>query len=86
MLTELVPRPTRCSPGCFPPLGPGPGRPVRPRVQAYGSLMSGGIDYAREVLERSVGPERAAEIAGRLTTVIEKRPFGFLRNTSPSGS
>jgi flagellar motor switch protein FliG len=52
-------------------------------VQAYGSLMSGGIDYTCEVLERSVGPERAAEIAGRLTTVIEKRPFGFLRNTLP---
>jgi flagellar motor switch protein FliG len=52
-------------------------------VQAYGSLLSGGIDYACEVLERSVGPERAAEIAGRLTTVIEKRPFAFLRNISP---
>jgi flagellar motor switch protein FliG len=29
-------------------------------VQAYGSLIGGGIDYACEVLERSVGPERAA--------------------------
>jgi flagellar motor switch protein FliG len=52
-------------------------------VQAYGSLVAGGIDYAREVLERSISPERAAEITGRLSTVIEKRPFGFLRSTSP---
>jgi flagellar motor switch protein FliG len=52
-------------------------------VQAYDSLVAGGIDYAREVLERSLGPERAAEITGRLATVIEKRPFQFMRNTPP---
>lgn len=52
-------------------------------VEAYDSLMVGGVDYAREVLERSLGPERAAELSGRLMTVIEKRPFQFLRNASP---
>lgn len=49
-------------------------------VEAYDSLVAGGIDYAREVLERALGPERAGEIIGRLTSVIEKRPFEFMSN------
>jgi flagellar motor switch protein FliG len=35
------------------------------------------------LLERALGPERAAEIIGRLSSVIEKRPFEFLRRTPP---
>ncbi len=52
-------------------------------VQAYDSLLAGGVDYAREVLERALGPERALEIIGRLSSVIEMRPFEFLRKTPP---
>ena len=52
-------------------------------VQAFASLAVGGVDYAREVLERSIGPDRAAEIVGRLSSVIEMRPFEFLRKTPP---
>ena len=52
-------------------------------VEAYESLATGGIDYAREVLELSLGAERAAELISRLTSVIEKRPFEFLRRTPP---
>jgi flagellar motor switch protein FliG len=52
-------------------------------VQAYESLAAGGVDYAREVLERAIGGERAAEIIGRLSSVIEMRPFEFLRRTPP---
>jgi flagellar motor switch protein FliG len=52
-------------------------------VMAYDSLNAGGVDYAREVLERALGPERANEIIGRLSSVIEKRPFEFLRKTPP---
>jgi flagellar motor switch protein FliG len=52
-------------------------------VEAFESLMSGGVDYAREVLERALGPERALEIIGRLSSVIEMRPFEFLRKTPP---
>ncbi len=50
-------------------------------VEAYDSLLAGGVDYAREVLERALGPERALEIIGRLSSVIEMRPFEFLRRT-----
>ena len=50
-------------------------------VEAYDSMLAGGVDYAREVLERAIGPERALEIIGRLSSVIEMRPFEFLRRT-----
>lgn len=52
-------------------------------VQAYDSIAAGGVDYAREVLERAIGADRAAEIIGRLSSVIEMRPFEFLRRTAP---
>src|ERR1700761_9479086 len=50
---------------------------------ALSSIAAGGVDYARQVLERALGPERAAEIAGRLSAVIEMRPFEFLARTPP---
>ena len=43
--------------------------------------MSGGVEYARDVLERALGSDRANEIIGRLSSVIEMRPFEFLRRT-----
>jgi len=52
-------------------------------VTAYDSIAAGGVEYAREVLERAIGSERAAEIIGRLSSVIEMRPFEFLRRTAP---
>ncbi len=45
--------------------------------------IAGGIDFAREVLERALGSERADELIGRLSSVIDMRPFEFLRRTSP---
>ena len=50
-------------------------------AEAY--VAEGGVDYAREVLERSLGPDRAAEIIGRLSAMIERRPFEFLRRSPP---
>ena len=50
---------------------------------ALSSIAAGGVDYAREVLERALGPEKAAEITGRLSAVIEMRPFEFLARTPP---
>src|SRR3954454_3689141 len=43
----------------------------------------GGFDYARDVLEKSVGPARAAEMMGRLSAGIELRAFAFLGGTPP---
>ena len=52
-------------------------------VMAEAYVAEGGVEYAREVLERSVGPERAHELIGRLSATIERRPFEFLRRTPP---
>ncbi len=40
---------------------------------------SGGVDFARGVIERALGPERAAELLGRLSARTETPPFEFLR-------
>ena len=50
---------------------------------ARGYIAEGGVAYAREVLERAVGSQRASEILSRLATVIEQTPFEFLRTTPP---
>ncbi|MDX8153213.1 flagellar motor switch protein FliG [Patulibacter brassicae] len=50
---------------------------------ALQSFAEGGVEFAREVLERSLGADRAEEIIGRLASVIEMRPFEFLRRTPP---
>ena len=50
---------------------------------AMGYIGRGGFEYAREVLEKSIGAARASEIMGRLSAVIEMRPFEFLRRTPP---
>ena len=50
-------------------------------VLAEDYLAEGGVDYARSVLMRSLGEDRADEIIGRLAATIERRPFEFLRRT-----
>ena len=50
---------------------------------ALSSIAEGGVAYAKDVLERALGPEKAAEITGRLSAVIEMRPFEFLHRTPP---
>src|SRR5919107_316583 len=50
-------------------------------VLAEEYIAEGGVDFARSVLERSLGSTRADEIIGRLAATIERRPFEFLRRT-----
>ena len=47
------------------------------------AYSEGGFAFAQEVLEKSVGRTRAEEIIGRLSAIIEMRPFEFLRRTPP---
>lgn len=47
-------------------------------------ISSGGLDYAREVLEKALGSEKAVSIINRLTTSLQIRPFDFARKTDPS--
>jgi flagellar motor switch protein FliG len=46
-------------------------------------IGQGGLEYAREVLEKSLGPERSKELIGKLAAVVETRPFEFLRRSPP---
>jgi flagellar motor switch protein FliG len=52
-------------------------------ANARGYIAEGGLRFAREVLEHSVGSARAGEILNRLSVMIETTPFEFLRNTPP---
>src|SRR5215218_9621045 len=46
-------------------------------------VAEGGVECARALLEKALGPERAQEIISRLAATIERRPFEFLRRTPP---
>lgn len=52
--------------------------------QAHDYINQGGIEYAREVLEKAVGKERANSILERLTATLQVRPFDAIRRTDPS--
>jgi flagellar motor switch protein FliG len=58
-------------------------REVVEQAYARGYIAEGGIRYARDVLTRAVGAERAGAILDRLETFIEQTPFEFLRATPP---
>ncbi len=44
---------------------------------------SGGMEFARGVIERALGPERAAELLGRMSARAETPPFEFLQRVPP---
>jgi flagellar motor switch protein FliG len=52
-------------------------------VLAEAYVAEGGVDYARALLQKSLGGDRAEEIISRLAATIERRPFEFLRRTPP---
>jgi flagellar motor switch protein FliG len=47
-------------------------------------VSEGGLDYARALLERALGPEKANEVMSRLSAAIQVSPFEFLRRTDAS--
>lgn len=47
-------------------------------------IRTGGIGYARDLLERAMGEKRATEILQRLTASLRKRPFDSVRRTDPT--
>ena len=53
-------------------------------MMAQEFISQGGIDYARDVLERALGTQKAIDIVNRLTSSIQVRPFDFIRRTDPS--
>ncbi len=47
-------------------------------------IAEGGIGYARELLEKSLGSEKAMDVIGRLTASLQVKPFEFVRKTDAS--
>lgn len=46
-------------------------------------IAQGGIDYARDVLERALGEQKAFDIISRLSSSLKMRPFDLVRRTDP---
>ncbi len=53
-------------------------------MMAQDFITMGGIDYARELLEKSLGSQKAVDIINRLTSSLQVRPFDFIRRTDPT--
>ena len=53
-------------------------------MMAQDFITTGGIDYARELLEKSLGAQKAVDIINRLTSSLQVRPFDFIRRTDPA--
>lgn len=47
-------------------------------------VTEGGLDYARGVLSRALGDDKANEILEKLTDSLQVRPFEFIRRADPS--
>ncbi|MCM1386301.1 MAG: flagellar motor switch protein FliG [Bacillus sp. (in: Bacteria)] len=47
-------------------------------------IAEGGINYAKDVLEKSFGADKARDVIGKLTASLQVKPFEFVRKTDPS--
>lgn len=47
-------------------------------------ISEGGINYAKDVLERALGSDKALNILNKLTSSLHVRPFEFIRKADPN--
>ncbi|MCR8656249.1 flagellar motor switch protein FliG [Paenibacillus endoradicis] len=47
-------------------------------------ISQGGIAYAKEILDKALGEEKAKEVLTRLTATLQVRPFDFARKADPA--
>jgi len=47
-------------------------------------IAEGGISYAKELLEKALGVDKARDVIGKLTASLQVRPFEFVRKTDAS--
>ena len=47
-------------------------------------IAEGGITYAKELLEKALGPDAAQNVINKLTASLQVRPFEFIRKTDAS--
>ncbi|GBD45793.1 Flagellar motor switch protein FliG [bacterium HR41] len=58
-------------------------REVEENAAAERFVVEGGVDFARAVLERTLGTERAQEVLNRMMGAGQRPQFEFLRRTPP---
>lgn len=46
-------------------------------------IAEGGITYAKELLEKALGQDKAKDVISKLTASLQVRPFEFVRKTDP---
>lgn len=46
-------------------------------------MSEGGLEYARDILEKALGKDKAMETIGRLTSRLQVKPFSFARKADP---
>ncbi|CCZ05324.1 MAG: flagellar motor switch protein FliG [Clostridiales bacterium] len=47
-------------------------------------IAEGGIDYAKDLLEKALGQDKAHDVISKLTASLQVRPFEFIRKTDAS--
>ena len=47
-------------------------------------IAEGGITYAKELLEKALGNDKAMDVIGKLTASLQVKPFEFVRKTDAS--
>ena len=47
-------------------------------------IAEGGIGYAKELLEKALGAEKAVDVISKLTASLQVKPFEFVRKTDAS--
>ncbi|MBQ9512738.1 MAG: flagellar motor switch protein FliG [Lachnospiraceae bacterium] len=47
-------------------------------------IAEGGIGYAKELLEKALGSDKAVDVINKLTASLQVKPFEFIRKTDPS--
>lgn len=53
-------------------------------AMAQDFISQGGISYAKQILEKALGGDKATSIIQRLTSSLQVRPFDFARKADPS--
>jgi flagellar motor switch protein FliG len=47
-------------------------------------IAEGGIGYAKEILEKALGTQKALDVINKLTVSLQVRPFDFVRKADPA--
>jgi len=53
-------------------------------MEAQDFITTGGVDYARELLEKSLGSQKAVDVINKLSASLKSRPFEVIRRTDPA--